>query len=122
MNKRRNCYTIIYILTILIFNPWSFAALADEFHEKPYDFLFGNHIDTHQETKLKQKNDNLVSLKGFFYIIFTDEDDPVSGLPIARHPRGASHNEECGVDDIDCEVGWLIDAVPGEAKFLYHSA
>jgi len=121
MNRRRIRYILIYTLAILIFNPWSFAASADEFHEEPYDFFFGNHIDTHQETKLKLKKGELDSLKGFLYVIFTGDIDPASGLPIARHPRGAGeHNEACGVD-VDCEVGWKIKAVPGYAKFLYHS-
>jgi len=122
MHKRRVRYTLIYTLAILIFSPWSFTALADDLHEEPYDFLFGNHLDTHQETKLKLKKGDPDSLKGFLYIIdtglFTDE-----GLPIYRHPRGAGveFSEVCGVDPIDCEVGWKIKAVPGAAKFLYHS-
>ena len=53
-----------------------------------------------------------------FYIIYTGETDSASGLPIARHPRGAGHDEECGVDEIECEVGWKIKAKPGAAKFL----
>jgi hypothetical protein len=98
------------------------TALADDFHQEPYDFLFGNHLDNHQETKLKLKKGDPDSLKGFLYIIdtglFTDE-----GLPIYRHPRGAGvePSEVCGLDPIDCEVGWKIKAVPGAAKFLYHS-
>lgn len=120
MNKQRIRYTLIYTLAILIFTPWSFTALADDFHEEPYDFLFGNHLDTHQETKLKMKKGKPDSLKGFLYIIPTGAIDKVSGLPIYSHPRGAGeHNEECGVD-VDCEVGWKIKAVPGVAKFLYH--
>jgi hypothetical protein len=55
MNKRLIRYTLVYTLGIFIFIPWSFTALADAFQEAPYDFLFGNHIDTHQETKLKLK-------------------------------------------------------------------
>ena len=121
MNKIRYRFTSIYFLTIFFSIAWSFGASADDFHDAPYDFFFGNHIDTHQETKLKIKNDNPVSLKGFFYIIFTGDTDTVSGLPIARHPRGAGHDEECGADDIDCVAGWLIDAVPAKAKFLFHS-
>ena len=121
MNKRRIRYTLIYTLTILIFTPWSFTALADDFQEAPYDFLFGNHIDTHQETKIKLKKGAPDSLKGSLYIIDTGRTTD-EGLPIYRHPRGAGeHDEECGVDPIDCEVGWEIKAVPGEAKFLYHS-
>ena len=83
-------------------------------------FEFGNHIDTHQFTKLKVKNGEPKKLKGDFLIIFTGATDPASGLPVARHPRGAAQNEECSVD-VDCEVGWDIKAVPGEAKFLFHS-
>jgi hypothetical protein len=62
-----------------------------------------------------------VSLSGFFYVIFTGETDLVSGLLIAKHPRGAAHSEECGVDPIDCVAAWLIEGVPAEAKFLYHT-
>lgn len=99
----------------------SSAWSGDVLHDGAFSFLFGNHIDTHQETKLKLDNDgNVKNLKGRFYIIFTGDfnDD---GIPIARHPRGASHNEVCGVDPIDCIVGWTIKALPAEAKFLYHA-
>jgi hypothetical protein len=41
---------------------------------------------------------------------------------VARHPRGAGeHNEECGVDPIDCVVGWRVRALPAEAVFISHS-
>ena len=122
-------------MAVFVLNPWSFTAFADDFHDAPYDFFFGNHIDTHQETKIKIKRGDPVRLKGFFYIIFTGEIDTVSGLPIARHPRGASQNEACGDDnddefnrdpedkgkDIECIVGWTMRGRPGEAKFLYHN-
>ena len=122
MNKTKFRFALIYLLAIFIFNPWSVTAFANDFHDSPYNFLFGNHIDTHQETKIKIKNGDPVKLKGFLYIIYTGEIDTDSGLPIARHPRGAGeHHEECGVDPIECEVGWLIKAKPGAAKFLYHS-
>jgi len=85
-----------------------------------FDFQFGNHIDTHQDTFLIVKNNEPKLIRGNFYIIFTGDFDPVSGLPIARHPRGAAHEEECGVD-LTCDVGWKIKALPGEAKFLFHS-
>ena len=76
-------------------------AAGKELHKPPYNFLMGNHIDEHMENKLQ--NDG--SLKGRLYIYFTGEIDQASGLPIARHPRGESHNEVCGVDAIDCLVG-----------------
>ena len=94
------------------------------FHKAPFDFLFGNHIDTHQENNLSVNKDTgePESLLGKFYIIFTGDIDAASGLPIARHPRGAGeHNEECGVDPIDCVVGWEMRGVPGAAKFVSHA-
>lgn len=118
--KSKHC---VLLIAILFFSTGLSTARAGEFHAPPRDFLFGNHIDTHQETKLKlDKAGNPVSLSGFFYVIFTDEPpDPVSGLPIARHPRGAAENEECGVDPIDCIAAWRMEGIPAEAKFLYHS-
>lgn len=103
---------------------FSGAVQAGEvFHEAPYDFLFGNHIDTHQENNLAVDNDTGApeSLLGKFYIIPTGETDPASGLPIYRHPRGAGqHNEECGVG-VTCVVGWEMRGLPGAAKFISHS-
>ena len=112
----------LLLLTITIFFLGLSGALAtDQLHDPPFTFLFDNHIDTHQNTRLRVAGGLPKSLFGFFYIIFTGETDPVSGLPIARHPRGAGQNEECGVNDINCVVGWIMRGKPGEAKFLYHS-
>ncbi len=102
---------------------------GDPWQQPPFDFNFGNHVDTHVQLRLREdRHGNPKQLWGSFYIIFTENDgvtrigtDPVSGLPIARHPRGAEHNERCGIDPITCYVGWYLDAVPGAAKFLYHS-
>ena len=100
---------------------------GNDFHDRPFDFLFGNHIDPHQETNLKTNKDtgDADSLFGKFYIFFiTGAPDPVSGLPIARHPRGpasdGSHDERCGIT-VDCVTGWEIRGVPGAAKFVSHS-
>jgi hypothetical protein len=120
MNKRQTRYALIYILAIFILFIWSFAAIAGDFHKPPYKFIFGNHIDTHQETRLKKKMGKPVLLSGFFYVIDTGENDPVSGLPIFRHPRGALEGEDCNDVSTGCVVGWLINALPGQAKFLYH--
>lgn len=103
--------------------PFLYASSAwsgDVLHEGAFSYLFGNHIDTHQDTKLKlDKNGNVKKLMGRFYIIFTGDTND-DGVPIARHPRGAGNDEVCGVDSIDCVVGWTIKALPGKAKFLYH--
>ena len=111
-----------YFLFVTIFVVGLIGAhfQAGAFNDPPRDFLFGNSFDDHQETKLKKNGNIPVSLSGFLYIIW-DKDgaiDPVSGFPIARHPRGPSKGEECGVD-VDCVAGWLIDGVPARAKLLY---
>lgn len=94
--------------------------IGEAFRTTPFDFRFGNHIDTHQLTTVVDGQ-----LCGSFYIIFWSPEfeggpDPDSGLPLARHPRGASHQEVCGVDVV-CYPGWSILAEQGQAKFLYHS-
>jgi hypothetical protein len=110
---------LIFLLFSLSFSFIFFdsARQAYAFSDPPFDFLFGNHIDTHQETRLNNKGE----LDGFFYIIFTGDTDGASGLPIARHPRGASQNEECDVDAIVCVAGWHISGKLGEAVFLFHN-
>jgi len=85
-------------------------------HAPPFDFLFGNHIDTHQQTRVRSDGD----VSGALYVYFTGEIDGDSGLPVARHPRGEMHNEVCGLD-VDCVVGWKLRARKGHAKFLFHS-
>jgi hypothetical protein len=109
---------------------------GDDWQSAPYDFQFGNHIDTHTQLRLVAPQGKPNKLIGSFYIIFTDDQgvslgtDPHSGLPIARHPRGLvlhddgsiQHDEACGVSpNIVCEVGWHMDGKPGAAKFVSHS-
>ncbi len=108
------------LLVSLLALTWSTAQAVGNtvLHKDPFNFLMGNHIDSHLETRLESDG----SLKGRFYIYFTGETDEATGLPIARHPRGAGeHNEECGVDPVDCVVGWHVRALPAEAVFLSHS-
>jgi hypothetical protein len=88
---------------------WDDDALAS-------DFLFGNHIDTHQQTRLRRNG----KLSGVLLVYFTGEIDEASGLPVAKHPRGEMHDEVCGVD-LDCVVGWKLRGIKGSAKFLFHS-
>lgn len=59
------------------------SALAAGFwndHLKPFDFMFGNHIDTHQQTMVLPNG----QLKGFLYIEFTGEYTE-DGYPVATH-------------------------------------
>jgi hypothetical protein len=110
------------IVTVGLMFAFTPVHAGNDFHDPPFDFLFGNHIDTHQETNLKinRKTGDPKSLFGKFYVIFTGETDPASGLPIARHPRGEDHDEVCG-SDVDCVAGWEIRGRPGAAKFVSHS-
>lgn len=90
---------------------YSFAqagGLKWQDHQAPFDFTFGNHIDTHQQTTVLPNGE----LLGYLYVEFTGEytDD---GYPIAKHT-------DCNEELADCTVGWQWRGVPGEATFAYH--
>jgi hypothetical protein len=74
-------------------------------HVAPFPFLFGNDIDTHQQTQLKKDG----SLSGYFYIHFTGVVTK-DGYPVATHV-------DCSASL--CTVGWTLDGEPGTATFLY---
>lgn len=134
MNRTTGPSSIIYLLlsgfaVFAVSLAFSGSVFARDFHDPPLSFLFGNHIDTHQENVLTtDRSGNPKSLVGFFYIIYTGDTDPVSGLPIARHPRGlmldsngnVAHDERCGIT-VNCVVGWTMIGKPGVTKFLYHN-
>jgi hypothetical protein len=74
-------------------------------HRAPYDFLFGNDIDTHQQTSLGQDG----KLTGYFYIEYT-------GVVTKDNYRVATH---VNCDSVtDCSVGWTINAQPSSAKLV----
>lgn len=117
---------LIVLLTGLLTAFLMTAAEASGFrwkdHAFPYTFLFGNHIDTHQETRLQKDG----SLRGFFYVVHLDQDGDGlldtadDGTPIKRHCTKPEHYPTC-------EIGWEIQAVPCieevngcTAMFLYH--
>jgi hypothetical protein len=79
-------------------------------HAKPFDFLFGGHIDTHQQTKVLPDG----TLFGNLYITFTGETDE-DGIPIAEH-------RDCNDEGVVCRVGWEIKGIPGSAVFFTHQA
>lgn len=85
-------------------------------HARPFTFLFGNHIDTHQETRLRRNG----SLSGYFYIFWSDEVTE-DGETIAKHCTKPEHYA------LGCFPGWTIRAEPCieevngcRAMFLYH--
>ena len=77
-------------------------------HAFPFKFLFGNHFDTHQQTRLLKSGD----LFGFLYITFTGEFTP-DGLPVAKH---CDHN----TPPDECVAGWILRGKPGQATFVFH--
>ena len=79
--------------------------------------MFGNHIDTHQETRLESSG----TLKGFFYV-FWDGTQTADGLPVAKHCTSPQHYEA------GCFAAWKIKAIPCieevngcRAAFYYHN-
>jgi hypothetical protein len=75
-------------------------------HAAPFAFLFGNEIDTHQQTR--QTRDR--GLFGFFYVQFT-------GVVTKDHYRVATH-VDCNVAP-DCTVGWTLNGKPVNGRFVY---
>jgi hypothetical protein len=123
--KKKSASLIIGIAALGLMYAVTTVKAGNDFHDPPFDFWFGNHIDTHQETNLKTNKDtgDAQELFGKFYIIYTGTDQG-SGLPKAHHPRGlagyGSFDESCGIT-VECVTGWEIRGVPGVAKFVSHS-
>ena len=106
--------TMIALIVLLLFLLSAGSALATGYpwqdHANPFDFLFDNHIDTHQQSKT-MGNDQL---KGFFYIKFTG-DVSEDGYPVAEHAN-------CSDVPDDCSVGWNLHGLPLEAEYCGHPA
>jgi len=68
-------------------------------HAKPYDFMFENLIDNHQQMKLQKDG----RLHGFIYIQFTGE--TIDGVPVAKRA-------DCTNPLLDCRVGWEVIGIP----------
>jgi hypothetical protein len=75
-------------------------------HAAPFTFVFGNDIDTHQQTRKTRTG----TLFGFFYIQFT-------GVVTKDRYRVATH-VDCNASP-DCTVGWTLKGTPVGATFLY---
>ncbi len=74
-------------------------------HAPPFDFVFGNEIDTHQQTRTAADG----ALAGFLYVHYTGE-STADGFPVAVH-------DDCS--STTCDVGWAIDGAPAPGVFLY---
>ncbi len=77
-------------------------------HAAPFDYEFGNHIDTHQQSLTRG-----AMLEGFFYVTLQDRVDPDSGLPAATHGN-------CASDPDACSVGWVWHGTPATAQLVAH--
>ncbi len=99
---------VLAILDLFLLGAGS-AAATDLYpwnnHAAPFTFLFGNDIDTHQQTQLLKDH----SLSGYFYIGFT-------GVVTKDGYRVATH-VDCNA--MPCTVGWTLDGEPDTATFLY---
>lgn len=96
---------------IFAFTAAGTSAAADIYpwraHAAPFEFLFGNDFDSHQQTRQARGG----SLFGFFYIRFT-------GVVTKDRYEVASH-VDCNAF-ADCSVGWTLSGKPVTATFLYH--
>lgn len=108
--RSRRVLTMVTVLVVLIMIPAGAGAAGFEWrdHRAPFDFVFDNHIDTHQQSKLTDGS----GLRGFLYITPTGEatDD---GTPIAKHG-------DCSENPDDCTVGWLLRGLARNAEYCGH--
>lgn len=74
-------------------------------HAAPFNFVFDNHIDTHQQSRLVRNQ----QLRGYLYIHYTGGE--VEGVPTAHHGN-------CETMPEGCEVGWVLKGVPARARLL----
>lgn len=108
--RRHITLTIATVLLGILLIPAGAGANGYEWrdHQKPFDFLFGNHIDTHQQSHLTGRT----GLNGFLYITPGDETTE-DGVPIAMHG-------DCSMNPDGCTVGWLLKGVALEAEYCGH--
>lgn len=105
---------LVHLQGILIFLTLAVRpAQAEGFpwrdHAPPFDTLFGNHIDTHQQSQAIGTR----QLEGFFYIRFTGNNK--QGLPVATHAN-------CSQVADECTVGWTLSGVSIRATYWGHPA
>jgi hypothetical protein len=106
-----------FILVLLLAFSASIAA-ADEtdldgeypwnHHQAPYDYKFGNMIDSHQQSFI---NKDGTTLKGFIYI-HNINDDYAVGIPTADKAHCKTQ---------PCMVGWVVKGVKVSAKLMQKS-
>jgi len=108
----KKCIFPVLLIIFILFG--SSVALADEsdpdadypwqYHAPPFDFSFGNMINSHQQSRM----DSNGVLHGFIYIHDTGEITE-EGFPIA---------EKAHCPTQDCRVGWVVKGVQVTATLM----
>lgn len=75
-------------------------------HQHPFSFMFGNEIDTHQQTRKADDG----SLDGYLYVQYT-------GVVTRDNYRVATHMD-CDAAGAECSAGWKVDARPASAQLV----
>jgi hypothetical protein len=102
--------TVSVLLLVALLGLGSGAAhasgLAWQDHAPPFSFLFLNHIDSHQQSRVAPNG----RLQGFFYIEFTGNVTP-DGIREAMHA-------DCTQSGSQCVPGWSLKGVPMTATLV----
>lgn len=108
----RKSVALAAALLLVVLLPGGAGANGYEWrdHEAPFDFTFGNHIDTHQQTQLTGGG----KLTGFLYVT-PSEDTNDDGVPIVMHG-------DCTTSPETCQVGWGIKGIGMTAEYCGHVA
>ncbi|NIN68427.1 MAG: hypothetical protein GTO63_27710, partial [Anaerolineae bacterium] len=103
---KKTAFLLILLILIVLGAEAALAeGLAWRDHAPPFEFLFGNHIDTHQQSTLVGSGE----LQGFFYIRYTGSFQ--GSVPEARHAN-------CAMMPGECTVGWILRGIPMRARLL----
>ncbi len=108
MTIGKTTLVITTILAMLAATGTAGATYEWRDHEAPFDFEFGNHIDTHQQSRLTGKS----GLTGFLYITPGDETN-ADGVVIAKHG-------DCTTRPEGCTVGWNVKGRAMMATYCGH--
>lgn len=108
--QTRSVLVVVVFLAAIVSIPAGAGATGYAWrdHEAPFDFVFANHIDTHQQTQLTGNG----GLTGFLYIT-PGEETTEGGVPIAKHGN-------CSQNPEGCTVGWLLNGVARQAEYCGH--
>lgn len=108
MTLRNTTLAAITILAMGLTAGTAAATYEWRNHRAPFDFEFGNHIDTHQQSQQTGKS----GLVGFLYITPGDETNS-DGVVIAKHG-------DCTTKPEGCTVGWNIQGRAMTATYCGH--